>query len=171
MSLSPWLIIWVLTVLIQAHTTPGNSLVLAYGKTKVLVLTSGIACIISIVINVLLSSKIGVGSAIVGYAVYVGIVIGSYYLFFYKRLLNLSRKLMFKNFAIPTVIAILISLLVSYIPIELDMEILGMRLALIIICIVKSMLWLVSYAIILCIFGIIKKKEFSSLIEGILGKS
>ena len=72
-----WLVLWCITCLIQIHTTPGNSLVLAYGKTKPLVITTAIACVVSIVINILLCHRFGAGSAIIGYLVYVIIVIGN----------------------------------------------------------------------------------------------
>ena len=35
-----WMTLWCLTVLVQIHTTPGNSLVIAYGKTRPLVITT-----------------------------------------------------------------------------------------------------------------------------------
>lgn len=49
--LSVWLLIWTITVLIQMHTTPGNALVLAYGKTKLLVQVTSVACVCSILIS------------------------------------------------------------------------------------------------------------------------
>lgn len=75
--LSNWLILWCITVLLQIHTTPGNCLILAYGKTKLLVITSAVSCLISIIINAILCKYYNVGSAVIGYFVYVVIVIGS----------------------------------------------------------------------------------------------
>ena len=49
--LSKWLQLWCLFLVLQMHSTPAFSFVLAHGKTKVLVYSTAIACIISIVIN------------------------------------------------------------------------------------------------------------------------
>lgn len=63
--LSVWLLIWTITVLIQMHTTPGNALVLAYGKTKLLVQVTSVACVCSMILNVVLCKYFEVGSAII----------------------------------------------------------------------------------------------------------
>ena len=68
--LGKWLQLWCLFLIVQMHSTPAFSFVLAYGKTKVLVLFTAIACILSMVVNVLLCTVIPIGSAIIGYAVY-----------------------------------------------------------------------------------------------------
>lgn len=89
--LSVWLLIWTITVLIQMHTTPGNALVLAYGKTKLLVQVTSVACVCSMILNVVLCKYFEVGSAIIAYFLYVCTIIGLYYVVFYKKLLHLSR--------------------------------------------------------------------------------
>lgn len=113
-DLTIWMIIWCFTVLIQIHTTPGNSLILALGKTKPLVWTSAAACLLSMVVNAVLSKHIGVGSAVMGYALYVIIVIGSYYVIYYNRLLKLSRLRILKSFLIPSVIGLVTALVVIW---------------------------------------------------------
>ncbi len=82
--LSVWLLIWTITVLIQMHTTPGNALVLAYGKTKLLVQVTSVACVCSMILNVVLCKYFEVGSAIIAYFLYVCTIIGLYYVVFYK---------------------------------------------------------------------------------------
>jgi len=157
--LSVWMIIWCLTVLVQMHTTPGNALVLGYGKTKLLVITTSISCCISIVINILLTNMYGVGSAIVAYFIYVLIVIGLYYVYYYKKLLNLSRIKMFFTFIKPTFIAIILLAIIKQIPnnwIETD----GGRLAYLYLCLIKSALWLIPYLLILFACKIIDIKDF-----------
>lgn len=77
--LSVWLLIWTITVLIQMHTTPGNALVLAYGKTKLLVQVTSVACVCSMILNVVLCKYFEVGSAIIAYFLYVCTIIGLYY--------------------------------------------------------------------------------------------
>lgn len=82
--LSVWLLIWTITVLIQMHTTPGNALVLAYGKTKLLVQVTSVACVCSMILNVVLCKYFEVGSAIIAYFLYVCTIIGLYYVVFIK---------------------------------------------------------------------------------------
>lgn len=159
-SLSHWMSIWCLTVLVQIHTTPGNALVLAYGRTKPLVITSAFACIISMVVNALLSSYYGVGSAVIGYFIYVIFVIGSYYAVYYKKLIGLSRWKMFRSFLIPTSLAIGILFLVTFIPIHQEyFTTFPIRFQYISNCIVKTLLWLVPYCILLVIFHIVDIKS------------
>ena len=102
--LSVWLLIWTLTVLIQMHTTPGNALVLAYGKTKLLVQVTSVACVCSMILNVVLCKYFEVGSAIIAYFLYVCTIIGLYYVVFYKKLLHLSRLKLFLCFIKPTLV-------------------------------------------------------------------
>lgn len=78
-DLAIWLYLWLFCVLLQMHTTPGNALVLSYGKTRLLVITTAVACVLSIVINALLSKRYGVGSAIIGYTIYIVILSALYY--------------------------------------------------------------------------------------------
>ena len=157
--LSVWMIIWCFTVLVQMHTTPGNALVLGYGKTKLLVITTSISCCVSIIINIVLTNIYGVGSAIVAYFIYVLIVIGLYYVYYYKKLLNLSRIKMFWTFIKPTLIAIILLVAIKLIPniwIETD----GSRLSYMYVCFIKSVLWLIPYLLILFALRIIDIKDF-----------
>ena len=158
--LSKWLIIWCITVLIQMHTTPGNALVLAHGKTKLLVKVTSAACILSMLINIFLCKYFEVGSAIIAYFIYVLIIIGLYYASFYKKLLHLSRYKLFKCFAIPTILAGGIFVIVSLIPISIQwLPHLNERIAYIIICIIKSLMWLIPYLILLQTLKIVNFKQ------------
>lgn len=162
-GLSFWMIIWCLTVLVQIHTTPGSALVLAYGRTKPLVFISALACVVSMFINAMLTNNFGVGSAIIGYFIYVVIVIGSYYIFYYKKLIGLSRWKMFHCFLTPTCLALLIFLLVRLIPIHQELfSDLPLRLQYIFICIVKTLLWLIPYVSLLFMFRIINIKSLKN---------
>ena len=101
----------------------------------------------------------GVGSAIVAYFIYVLIVIGLYYVYYYKKLLNLSRIKMFFTFIKPTFIAIILLAIIKQIPnnwIETD----GGRLAYLYLCLIKSALWLIPYLLILFACKIIDIKDF-----------
>ena len=159
--LSKWLIVWCVTVLIQMHTTPGNALVLAQGKTRLLVKITAMACIISMLLNVFLCRYIDVGSAVIAYFVYVLIIIGLYYVSFYKKLLQLDRLRLFKCFAVPTLIAVAVFFCVSFITVSVDMfGGLNMRLAYILICVIKSLVWVIPYMIILSLLKIVDFKQF-----------
>ena len=159
-TLSTWLIIWCITVLFQMHTTPGNALVLAYGKTKLLVKVTAAGCLLSMVLHIVICTHLNVGSAILAYFVYVCIIIVLYYISFYKKLLNLSRMKMMKCFLVPTVIAIGVYVLASLIPISINMfGAINVRVAYILVCIVKTMVWGIPYIAILHFCKIIDFKQ------------
>lgn len=165
--LSIWMIIWCVTVLIQIHTTPGNSLVLAYGKTRALVLTTAISCFLSIVLNALFAKRLGVGSAVSAYFIYVVIIIGLYYLYYYKKLLNLSRSRMLAAFTLPT-LASVVTLIPCLLLIHPDISIFGEmneRIAYLLICLIKTAAWLIPYIAMLLIVGLIKPAEFKGLVK------
>ena len=100
--LAQWLMLWVFTLTLFLHNTPVASLVLASGKTRMLVFSSAIASTISIIINVLLTKKYGVGSAVIGYLAYIIIQVMFYYLYFNSRILGLNSFRVFKSFFLPT---------------------------------------------------------------------
>ena len=159
-GLSQWMIIWCITVLIQIHTTPGNALILAYGQTRLLVITSAGACLLSMIINAMLCLYFGVGSAVIGYFIYVLIMIVSYYAIYYKKLIGLNRIKMFRSFFIPTAISMGTLYVVQFIPTEhLSFTFMPLRLHYIILCIIKTLLWLIPYISLLLIFRIIDLKS------------
>ena len=159
--LSIWLVVWCISVLFQIHTTPGNSLVLAYGNTKPLIWITGIACVVSMVINIVLCNHFGVGSAVIGYAVYVLIIIGSYYIFYYKRLIHLSRWRMFKSFLIPTVIAFILMFCIKYIPYDKCSNFIeNDRLRFLFVVIFKTICWIIPYIGVLFILKIFRLDDF-----------
>ncbi len=155
--LSKWLILWVITVLIQIHTTPANALILSVGKTKMLVFMSAISCALSIGINIFFTSTLGVGSAIVGYCFYVLIIISSYYLFFYDKILGLSRLVMFKSFLYPTLLSFLSFLFVFFLPFNKIFYPIGdsSRFFPLLFFLIKSVFWFFSYIILLRLFRIV----------------
>lgn len=159
-GLSFWLVLWLLTVIVQIHTTPGNSLVLAYGKTKLLVITTAISCVISIILNIMLCDKLGIGSAVTGYFIYVIIVVGLYYVIYYNKLLHLKRLNMILCFVRPTLLAFCVLGLVSFIPVDLwfldgntsKMTYLG-------VIMLKTLLWMIPYVALLFVFKIVKLND------------
>ena len=157
--LSLWLIIWCLTVLVQIHTTPGNALILSYGRTKLLVITSACSCAFSMLINIVLCSRYGVGSAVIGYFIYVLIVISANYLAYYKNLLGLNRWKMLRCFFVPTIFSFITLFIVNFIPIKQEwFTVFPIRLQYICMCGIKSIILIVLYLLFLSVFGIIKFK-------------
>ena len=160
-SLSVWLILWCFTVLIQMHTTPGNALVLAYGKTKLLVITTAISCILSILLNIILAPLYGVGAAIISYFLYVVVVIGLYYLGYYKKILNLSRIRMFYSFAKPTLISLILLYVVSQINIPYCFFYIGNeKVTYLFVFVFKVLIWFIPYCLLLFGFKVIRLNEF-----------
>lgn len=148
--LAPWLFIWCLTVLIQNHTAPLGSLVYGYGKTKVLIMVTAISCVLSIIVNASLCKLLGVGSAIIGYAIYVFIIIGLYYVYFNKYLLHLQRFKVCLCFLKPTVLAAILAFIVYYLPINYSfLPVSNQRVYYLLICIIKSVIWLLPYIALL----------------------
>ena len=131
------------------HTTPGNALVLAYGRTKELVISTAFFCVISIIINAYLCKYIGVGSAIIAYFFYVVLVIGLYYIYYYKKLLGLSRYGMFICFLKPVLLGVCLMYIVKYIPFNLWGEHnINARIWLLLICLIRSLVWLIAYVLL-----------------------
>lgn len=158
-NLSKWMIIWILTVLWQMHTTPGNALVLSYGKTKLLVIVTAIDCVISIIINCALSKYLGVGSAIVAYALYVLVIIGLYYVSFYKKLLGLSRLKLFMDFLVPTLIATASLLICLLIPFDKISFWNNNRFYYLAMLAIKTVCWFIPYIIMIFAFKQITLEE------------
>ena len=160
-NLSIWLVLWCITVLVQIHTTPGNSLILAYGKTRLLVIMTAIICFISMLINIITCQYWGVGSAIVGYAVYVMIIIGLYYLYFYKKILRLNRKKMLLAFFYPTLLGILALMLMCFIPTDFEwFNVTNERIDYILQCIIRTIIWMLAYAVLLFMFRVVNIGNF-----------
>lgn len=154
--LSRWLIIWLVLILCQVHSTPTNALILAKGKTEPLVWVSCIACIISIITNILLAKIYDAGSAVLGYTVYILINLSCYYLLFYKQLLKLDRKRILLSFLIPTVIGCLSMLMTLLISDNICIEIGSERIEAVVIVMIKSVMFIVIYTALLYGLSIIR---------------
>lgn len=163
-GLAPWLILWCVTALVQIHTTPANSLVVASGKMKALVWTTAISCLLSIVINALLCRRFGAGSAVIGYFIYVLIVIGLYYLWYYKKLLDLGRLKMLSRFLIPTLVAVVCAIPAWFVPVSTDwFGAINIRLAYIFVCIIRTLIWILPYAGLLFLFRILTPQDLKDM--------
>ena len=97
--LTIWLQIWLLTVYVAMHNAPVSSLVLASGKTRFLVISSGVACLATIPITIFFAGSLNVGAAVLGYLAYVILAISAYYFYYTPVILKLAAaKLFFKAF-------------------------------------------------------------------------
>ena len=154
--LSKWLQLWCFFLIVQMHSTPAFSFILAKGKTKVLVIATAIASVLSIIVNICLSFTIPVGSAIIGYAVYMISLIGVYYIYIYKYYLNFNRLAILKSFLIPLLIGFVASIIPFGVPMG-DVHIFSIeRIDFLVSFIIKSLMWFVPYAGLLFLFRVVK---------------
>ena len=149
--LSKWLQLWCVFLIVQMHSTPAFSFVLANGRTKMLVYSTVIACVLSMVVNALLCNIIPVGSAVVGYIVYMLCLIGVYYAYLYKRYLGLNSWQIFRAFVNPFVIGLLCCIIPYFINIDgvISTNVLNSRIIFLIEFIVKAIVWFIIYLLIL----------------------
>jgi O-antigen/teichoic acid export membrane protein len=149
--LSKWLVVWMFTILAFLHSTPVNSLILAKGRTKILVYCTAFSCIISIIVNAVLSPKIGAGSAVIGHSVYILIQMSFYYFYFNKKVLELNSLRIFKAFLIPASIGFLSVVIIYFLRINLT--------SLLLTCVVKSLLFLILFMFLLFALQVLKLKS------------
>ena len=158
--LSYWLVVWTICVLFQVHSTPANALILARGKTKVMVYISALACVVSMIINAILANKYGVGSAIIGYAFYIVINLISNYFYYYKKVLNISIITILYSFLYPTFWGVLSCILVFVITNSFSLNSFTIdRYNYILEFVVKAICWVVFYLIMLLVFRVIMIKD------------
>jgi O-antigen/teichoic acid export membrane protein len=155
--LGRWMALWCVFLILQLHSTPAFSLIVANGKTKALVCATGISCLISMIINVALCKIVPVGSAVIGYCVYMTIMILVYYIYIYKRYLNLDRWDLVKSFIKPLILAA-IACIIPYL-IHLDVSLfdslnLAPRWSNVLLFSVNSAIWLLCFFVLLKLFGL-----------------
>lgn len=156
-NLSIWLIIWVASILCQIHSTPATALILAKGKTKVMVIITCIACVVSMVINAVLAKYYGVGSAIIGYAVYIAITLVSYYFYYYKKTLQISIKSILYSFLFPTLWGVLSFILINLVFIDFSFDFfINDRLNYFLAFIIKTVAWCSLFGIFLLTFKVVR---------------
>lgn len=163
--LSKWLQLWSLFLIIQMHCTPAYSFVLAKGKTKVLVIATAIAAVISMAINIFFCKSIPVGSAIIGQAVNTSLLAGVNYIFIYKNYVNLKRLSLFRSFLFPMVLGTMACMISYYIPLP-NIEIFNnARIDFMLMFGLKAFLWFVLYAFLLLALRVIKISEIREMLN------
>ncbi len=164
--LAIWLQIWCFSMMISLHTTPCNSLILAIGKTKPIVIATAISCILSIVINILLSSIIGVGSAVIGYFVYIIILSTFNYTYYYKNILKLKFIPLVFAFLKPVMLGSLCYAIIFFLRIEtLINASASIKINLIIRILVKTISWAILFTPSLFLFKQLDKNLISWVIK------
>ncbi len=155
LHLMPWLSLWIIAILCSLHNSPIASLVLATGKTKMLVYSSGIACVISLAVNAFYCSELGAGSAVLGYAIYVLIQMSFYYLYFNTAVLKLQSWKVFKSFIVPAAIGIIVAVIVGLMNFQFS--------NLLFLIVIKSALWMVLFLSMLVLFKVIPIQNIREL--------
>lgn len=157
-ELSLWLILWCLTAFLIIHNTPISSLVLASGKTRALVYSSAISCIISIPITILLAETLNVGAAVIGYLVYVLIQIGFYYFYYIPKVLGFNSTFLFINsFLFPSALGGIAALLIYYFN-----DVIFHDSANLFRIFLNTILFIIIYSVLLKLF-VLKKHEFQRI--------
>jgi O-antigen/teichoic acid export membrane protein len=77
-----WLIIWTCTLVLFIHNIPVASILLATGKTKMLVISTAVATVLSIAVNIFLCNILQVGSVVISFLVYIIFQMSFYYFYF-----------------------------------------------------------------------------------------
>lgn len=154
--LSKWLVLWSFTLVLNLYNSPIASLILATGRARMLVYSSAIACIISIIVNVVLCRFYGVGSAVIGYLAYIVIQQGFYYCYFNARVMNLNSWTVFQMFIVPTGIGLVLFLCVSWLDIDFAST---DRVYLILQGFLKGAIWLSLFLIAICSFNVLRLSD------------
>lgn len=152
-----WLSLWVFTLTLYLHNSPVSSLVLATGKTRMLVYSSAIACVISIILNAILCPYLGVGSAVIGYLVYIFIQMSYYYFYFNNKVLGLNSFRVLKSFIIPTLFGIISTFIIFVLDINIS--------NLLIQIIIKCLSWLAMFLFFIWIFKIISVNDLLQILR------
>ncbi len=155
-----WLQLWCLFLIGQIHASPAYSFVLAKGKTKALVYGTFVACVISIIINVILCRYLVVGSAIIGYSVYVVLIITINYVYFYKHSLDLQRMPILLSFLKPFIVGLVTCAILFFIDFDKIIFSSSIRIQELLVFALKSVLWIVLFISATFITGILRKVDF-----------
>lgn len=156
-DLSLWLILWLVSIIIALHNSPVASIVLSTGKTKMLVFSSAFSAMVSLVINSQLVNEYGVGSAVIGYFLYVVLQLSFYYFYYNSKVLNLNSFKVFKSFIVPTLLASSIAFILYFLNFDFKNDVLGIMLS--------SLTWCVLFMITLALFKVINVKNMVSILR------
>lgn len=100
LSLKPWLILWLLTLLLS-HRNVMTSLVFTEKKLKSVAYMGAIAMILAIIAYILFVPSYGVGGVVIGFTVHELIHTLFYYIYFLPKKFNINTKINFFNSVLP----------------------------------------------------------------------
>lgn len=161
--LANWMMLWILTLILNLYNSPMSSLILATGKTRMLVYSSAISCVVSMIINYFLCTTLGVGSAVVGYLIYIIIQQLFYYFYFNNRIMGMNSIRILKMLLVPTLLGGCVALLLMLIPYDWSMLSKG---GIIVEGAIKALVWAALYSGVLCIFRFVTINEICNLKRG-----
>lgn len=157
-----WLALWCFSLVLNLYNSPIASLVLADGKTKMLVYSSAIACLISIVINIILCKTYGMGAAVIGYLVYIIIQQLFYFFYFDNKVLLLDSLKVFKSFGMPVLMGSIASVPLCFtLSFFSDLS----KVELIILGMCKAFLWCILFISMLSLTKTIRFSDIKSIIK------
>ena len=128
-----------------------------------LVYSSAISCVVSMIINYFLCTTLGVGSAVVGYLIYIIIQQLFYYFYFNNRIMGMNSIRILKMFLVPTLLGGCVALLLMLIPYDWSMLSKG---GIIVEGAIKALVWAALYSGVLCIFRFVTINEICNLKRG-----
>lgn len=163
--LAKWVYIMCFTVLIFIHSTPCNSLLLATGRTKEYVYSTIVSCVISILINIFLCKKIGVGASIMGYFVYIVLQMSFQYIYVYKYMLGLNPLKVLKSFLLPVVYCVVPFIVVFFVFQHLPVTLFGAsKISILLFVIIKCILLFSGVLLVLAYKKVIDIRNIYELI-------
>lgn len=167
--LSKWLALWLAMLFVQLHSSPAYSMIMASGKTKVLVWSSALACTISVLINILLAKKLAVGSAVIGYSIYLIIQNIFSYMYYYKKVLDLDIIQVLASFLKPVFVALLCCFVFVLIDLRVDdfsSFNVPERARYIFVFSINSFIWMVLFSATLFVFKIVNVDDIKLIVYG-----
>jgi O-antigen/teichoic acid export membrane protein len=112
-SLTPWLVVWLITLL-GLHNSAIGSLMISIGKMRPLILMSCFSCLLSLSFTGFFASRLGVGSAVFGYFLYVVFQLAFYYAFLVPKYIQMSSVNLLSKAVAPAMLAGTASLTMTY---------------------------------------------------------
>ncbi len=160
-----WLIIWMVTIVLLLHNSPVSSIVLATGKTRMLVVSSAISCVISLLANIILCKYFAVGSAVIAYLIYIVIQISFYYFYFNSKILDLNSFKVFKSFIVPTLLSIIPVTLLYFTHLENMLIVDNVKLNSILVMMLETGIFFLIYTLLLQFFKVVSFRELRGMIK------
>lgn len=113
-DLSYWLSLWLL-LMFYMHDFAISSLILSIGKTRQLIYSSAIAAVVSLLIMAFLIPTYEVGSAVIGFGIFIFVQILFNYLYFLPVVLKINaKKVFFRSFLPPVLVGLAAFSIITY---------------------------------------------------------